>query len=69
FIPGYPVFSAKVEGMDNYLLQHRVLVSSFRYPTATSAPMTRIVLNSLHTTEDLRQLAGAINQFKPEIVM
>lgn len=69
FIPGYPVFSAKVEGLDQYLLQHRVLVSSFRYPTATSAPMTRIVLSSLHTPEDLRQLTAAINQFKPEIVM
>ncbi|MBF9251972.1 pyridoxal phosphate-dependent aminotransferase family protein [Pontibacter sp. 172403-2] len=60
----YPVFYTSSEALCPYLLQHRVFISSFRYPTPADAPITRVILNALHTPEDLNRLAALINQFK-----
>ena len=64
FFEDYPVFYTSSEALCPYLLQHRVLISSFRYPTPADAPITRVILNSLHTPEDLNHLAALINRFK-----
>lgn len=61
----YPVFYTSSEDLCPYLLQHQVFISSFRYPTPADAPVTRVILNSLHTPEDLNHLATLINQFDP----
>jgi len=60
---GYPVFSTKQAALCTYLMAHKVLISSFRYPTPADAPITRVILNSLHTVEDVAHLADLINQF------
>ncbi|WP_266205984.1 aminotransferase class I/II-fold pyridoxal phosphate-dependent enzyme [Pontibacter kalidii] len=69
YIPDYPVFSTLQESMAQHLNQHRILISNFRYPTAESAPIIRIILSSLHTPEDLQRLAEAVNQFSPNFVV
>lgn len=68
FIPDYPVFSTGQESMAEHLHLHRILISNFRYPTAESPPIVRVILNSLHTAADLQRLAEAVNQFSPDNV-
>ncbi|GHA55707.1 aminotransferase class I/II-fold pyridoxal phosphate-dependent enzyme [Pontibacter akesuensis] len=65
-IPGYPVFSTKQQSLTAYLEQQRIIISSFCYPTAESAPVTRVILSSLHTAADVQRLTEAINKFEPE---
>jgi len=60
----YPVFYTLQHELYPYLLQQNIMISSFRYPTPADAPITRLVLNSLHTTRDLDTLAEAVNAFK-----
>lgn len=63
FFDGYPVFSTHRKALCPFLQQHQVLISSFRYPTPEHEPITRVILNSLHTTHDLQRLTDLINKF------
>lgn len=63
FFDHYPVFSTHRKDLCPFLQQQKVLISSFRYPTPAHEPITRIILNSLHTEEDLQRLAQLINAF------
>ncbi|WP_242916251.1 aminotransferase class I/II-fold pyridoxal phosphate-dependent enzyme [Pontibacter liquoris] len=63
FFEAYPVFYTSEEALSSYLLQNQVLISSFRYPTPADAPITRVILNSLHTTADLDRLTELINGY------
>ncbi|WP_299754832.1 aminotransferase class I/II-fold pyridoxal phosphate-dependent enzyme [uncultured Pontibacter sp.] len=69
YIPDYPVFSTQHKSMAAYLHQRRILVSSFRYPTAESDLVNRVILSSLHTPEDLERLTETINQFSSKFVV
>ncbi|TPE46298.1 aminotransferase class I/II-fold pyridoxal phosphate-dependent enzyme [Pontibacter mangrovi] len=69
YIPGYPVFSTSHEEMARHLHRHRVLISNFRYPTADSPPIIRVILSSLHTPADIQRLAAAVNEFSPDFVL
>lgn len=60
----FPVFSTASEALCPFLMSQKIVISSFRYPTPADDPVTRVVLNSLHTKEDLQQLVKLINQFK-----
>lgn len=62
----YPVFSTSNEALCPFLMSHQIMISSFRYPTPADDPITRVVLSSLHTSEDIKRLANLINQFKHE---
>jgi 8-amino-7-oxononanoate synthase len=59
----YPVFAVHGHRLAGYLQEHGVIISSFRYPTPADDPITRIVLNSAHTEEDIQRLSKLINQF------
>lgn len=61
----YPVFSTTIHSLCPYLQRHKVLISSFRYPTPAHDTITRLILNSLHTPEDLQHLTNLINRFAP----
>ncbi|GAB3533936.1 hypothetical protein GCM10027443_20240 [Pontibacter brevis] len=63
FFDHYPVFSTHREDLCPFLQQHKVLISSFCYPTPAHEPITRVILNSLHTREDLQRLTDLINKF------
>lgn len=53
---GTPIFIADKKGIAPYLLQNKVIISSFGYPHPESDPVNRIVLNALHTKSDLEKL-------------
>ncbi|WP_161888228.1 PLP-dependent aminotransferase family protein [Pontibacter russatus] len=61
----FPVFSTSQHALCAYLQEQRVLISSFRYPTPANEPVTRIVLISLHSPEDLHRLLDLVNSCAP----
>ena len=56
YLPKYPVFFTKQKDLFDFLLKHKILISSFSYPKPTDPPITRIVLSALHTEEDIEYL-------------
>ncbi|KAA5549653.1 aminotransferase class I/II-fold pyridoxal phosphate-dependent enzyme [Adhaeribacter rhizoryzae] len=65
--PDYPVFYTAQKQLYQYLLAHDILISSFAYPTPQHEPVTRIILNSLHTKADIDKLTSLINKYSAEI--
>lgn len=59
----YPVFHTSANDLADYLLQQDIMISSFPYPTPDSDLVTRIVLNALHTQEDMELLGRKIQDF------
>jgi 7-keto-8-aminopelargonate synthetase-like enzyme len=59
----FPVFYTKENNLADFLQQHKVLISSFSYPTTQSETITRVVLNAEHTRTDLTQLTHFIQEF------
>jgi 8-amino-7-oxononanoate synthase len=59
----YPVFGVHEHQLAAYLQEHGVIISSFRYPTPADEPITRVILSSAHTEEDIQRLSELINQF------
>ncbi len=62
-IANYPVFATKSHELAAFLKKHKVVISSFSYPTSQDEKFTRIVLNSLHTKEDIEYLVPLINRY------
>jgi len=62
-IPDYPVFYTPHNQLCPFLYEKDMLISSFPYPTPQSPHITRIILNSLHTPDDISKLAAAVNEF------
>ncbi|EKF56192.1 aminotransferase class i and ii [Galbibacter marinus] len=60
----HPSFSFSNEKLTNYLYDHKIIVTSFNYPTKDSPIMSRIVISAFHTTEDIKTLAHVINNYK-----
>ena len=56
YLPKYPVFFTQQKDLFDYLLKHKILISSFSYPKPTDSPITRIVLSALHTEGDIEYL-------------
>ncbi|OUJ76157.1 aminotransferase class I/II-fold pyridoxal phosphate-dependent enzyme [Hymenobacter crusticola] len=63
FAPGFPVFYTAVNALSSYLEKHKVLISSFAYPTPADPCITRIVLSSLHTSADVARVAELVRSF------
>ncbi len=63
-IPGYPVFYCPHNELYDFLLSRQILISSFAYPSPEDEPVTRIILNSHHTAEDIRELLKALYAFE-----
>ncbi len=60
---GTPVFVADKKSIAKYLLQNKMIISSFAYPYPESNPVNRVVLNALHLKSDLEKLAQLIGQY------
>ncbi|PWS27861.1 aminotransferase class I/II [Pedobacter yonginense] len=61
FTANFPAFLIDDAEIDQKLLKHNLLISSFPYPTKKSLPINRIVLSSWHERADLDELIYAIN--------
>lgn len=59
-LPSYRILVALLY---DYCLQYHILLSAFRYPSEKDPLMARIVLNALHTEEDLERLSDCIHEF------
>jgi 8-amino-7-oxononanoate synthase len=58
----YPVFFNPKNNLYDYLLKHKVLISSFSYPNPSDPPITRVILSALHEKADIEQLASLTNR-------
>lgn len=62
----YPVFYTKINNLAEYLQTHKILISSFPYPTPQDERITRVVLNAAHTNADIDHLVNFIKTFTNE---
>lgn len=60
YVDGFPVFLCKEEGIEQQLLEEKILISSFPYPDRNGKVLNRIVLSSWHSEADLVKLASAL---------
>lgn len=61
--PGLPVFFLDDSQIAGFLFERGILVSSFAYPDAGSASVSRAVLSALHMRADLDMLADALEDY------
>ncbi len=60
-IDPFPVFYSADQALADQLAKHKILISSFAYPSPESDLVTRIVLNALHEKADIEKLVHALN--------
>lgn len=65
WMEGYPVFSFTNATLTQYLKEHKILVTSFKYPNEDAPLMSRIVLSAHHTTEDVLNITKVLNSYSP----
>jgi 8-amino-7-oxononanoate synthase len=58
FHPKLPIFILPEELDQDYFTPHNIIISSFSYPNPSGKKTNRIVLNALHTKEDLETIAS-----------
>ncbi|WP_299823183.1 aminotransferase class I/II-fold pyridoxal phosphate-dependent enzyme [uncultured Pontibacter sp.] len=63
YFDDYPVFYTKEHNL-YFALEEDAIISCFPYPDPESAPVTRVVINSLHTSGDISFLAEKIEKFR-----
>ncbi|MDO1446890.1 aminotransferase class I/II-fold pyridoxal phosphate-dependent enzyme [Rhodocytophaga aerolata] len=59
----YPVYYTRQHQLCTYLKDNGVLISSFPYPSPQDDLITRVIISSLHTEEDIHTLAKLIEEF------
>ena len=62
-LPDYPVFYTPAKDLAGFLAQRQILISSFNYPSPADDALTRVVVNSLHSPEDIVRLTGLIGEY------
>ncbi len=61
FYPHLPVFVLKRNWDPAYFEKQNIIISSFAYPNPSGNKVNRIILNALHTPQDLFKLSGVLN--------
>lgn len=56
-----PIFILPPATDEKALLEKGIIISSFAYPDPTGPKIQRVVLNALHTKQDLERLADSLN--------
>jgi len=64
FMPDYPVFGFSDTQLTEYLRQHKIIITDFRYPNEDTYAANRIVLTAAHTKDDIVSLSQALNSFE-----
>lgn len=64
--PQLPVFYLNSDQLYDHCLNDHILLSAFRYPTDRDPLTVRVVLNALHTQEDLDKLSECLHGFYKE---
>ncbi len=59
--PSLPIFVLEEQFDAHIFDQHSIIISSFSYPDPSGKKINRIVLNALHTSEDLEKLSGVLH--------
>jgi 8-amino-7-oxononanoate synthase len=59
----YPVFYTPQNKLCTYLKENQILISSFPYPSPEDTQITRVIINSLHTPQDINSLATSVMAF------
>jgi 8-amino-7-oxononanoate synthase len=62
-LEGHPAFCFEKEGLHEYLKKKNILIPSFGYPNPSDKPITRLIISSLHSKEDLNLLSNCVNEF------
>lgn len=60
--PSFPVFVLPENIRENFLEENNIIISAFAYPDPSGPRVKRIVLNALHTLEDLERLTSVLEQ-------
>lgn len=58
-----PSYRIREEACYEFCLQYHILLSAFRYPSENDPLMARIVLNALHSEEDMEILSTCLHEF------
>lgn len=61
--PRLPVCYTAESGFYAFSLERKILLSAFRYPTASDPLAVRAVINALHTPGDLKRLADTMGDY------
>ncbi|CAN5120893.1 glycine C-acetyltransferase [soil metagenome] len=61
-----PVFFVENKLLYQYLIKKKIFISHFPYPAPENDPISRIVISSLHTEEDLKFLGDSILEFNQD---
>lgn len=64
YMVGHPAFSFSNEKLTTYLQEHKIMVTSFKYPNEDSNLMSRIVISAAHTKDDILKLTSVLNSFQ-----
>ncbi|SFZ90316.1 7-keto-8-aminopelargonate synthetase [Flaviramulus basaltis] len=63
FNKNYPVIYCENENIYDYLFEHKIIISNFKYPNYKGL-MSRIVVTANHTKSDLQMLQNVLNKKK-----
>lgn len=66
YYPHLPIFILNKQWDQKVFDPHHIIISSFAYPNTSSNKVNRVVLNALHTKQDLFKLSCVINQLHQE---
>ncbi|MHB1178918.1 MAG: hypothetical protein ACYCZO_11370 [Daejeonella sp.] len=64
YLKNFPVFLIETPGSGDYLKAKGVIISSFAYSDPKGELIDRVVLNSIQTKEELKNLAAMLNLLK-----
>lgn len=62
FHPQLPVIVLEPEFDAEYFLPKNIIISSFSYPDPSGSKINRIVLNALHTEEDIKAITATLTE-------
>jgi hypothetical protein len=53
----------------DYFYRHNIIISSFPYPDPAGEKISRLIVNALHTTKDLKVVAEILNAEASEVLL